>query len=141
LKILKPSVAKDGSSVVNLFETNSPKKQYTIHKLVANAFLKNPNKKRCVDHINGIRSDNRLINLRFATHAENGMNQGLSTRNNTGCKGVHFDQHANKYRASITINNKTKHIGLFGTLEEAKQARKKVANETFGEYTNAIEKI
>ena len=38
------------------------------------------------------------------------------------------------------INNKNKHIGYYKTLEEAKIARKKVANELFGEFTNACEK-
>lgn len=52
-------------------------KIFTIHRLVAEAFIPNPQNKSCVDHINTIRDDNRVENLRWCTHKEN-LNNSLT---------------------------------------------------------------
>jgi hypothetical protein len=87
-----------------------------------------------------IRTDNRLINLRWCSSSENSHNSNLSNKNTSGIKGISFKKSINKYCASIWLNNKYKYIGCFRTLEQAVIARKKVANKLFGEFTHSSEK-
>lgn len=65
-KYLKFRFVKDGYYGISLF-----KKSFLIHRLVAQAFIPNPHNKLCIDHINTIRTDNRVENLRWCTHKEN----------------------------------------------------------------------
>ena len=124
---------------VSLCKDGKPK-QFLIHRLVALAFLDNADDKSVVDHINNIRTDNRVENLRMATCAENIRNSQVSKKNTSGFKGVSFSNSRNKWIAQITINRKVKHIGSFENIEDAKNARQKKALEIFGEYLNDCEK-
>ena len=69
-KILKPRIDKDGYHCIFLSK-NGTQKPFKIHRLVAQAFIPNPDNKPCIDHVKCVRSDNRLENLRWATHKEN----------------------------------------------------------------------
>jgi hypothetical protein len=67
-----------------------------VHRLVAETFLENPNKKEMVDHINGDNKDNRLANLRWTTRSENMLNGKVrkdkkhTTMRNIVKNGKHF---------------------------------------------------
>lgn len=50
---------------------NGVPKTYLVHRLVANAFIPNPEKKPCIDHIDGNPSNNNVENLRWCTQQEN----------------------------------------------------------------------
>ena len=81
-----------------------------------------------IDHINGIRDDNRIANLRAATRSENGQNRRKPQANNTtGYLGV--TRHRGKFLAKIRLDGKRKHLGLFNTPEEAHAAYLKVKRE------------
>ena len=76
-----------------------------------------------IDHINGIRTDNRFSNLRSVTNKENSHNrQRLNKNNSTGLSGVLFDKARGLFRASIQIDGKSKHLGRFKSKEEAHEA-------------------
>jgi len=76
-----------------------------------------------IDHVNGIRDDNRLANLREATHAENHQNRRRSQRNSkSGFLGVHFRKNVGKWQAGINIGRERKYLGLFATAELAHAA-------------------
>lgn len=69
-KILKPQPSGNGYLKICL-HNNGRKKFLFVHRLVAEAFLPNPKNKPCIDHINTIRDDNRVNNLKWCTQKEN----------------------------------------------------------------------
>jgi len=111
-------------------------KTFRVHRLIANTFLPNPEKKKCVDHINRDCYDNRLENLRFATHTENSQNKKICKNNKSGFIGVSYLKDGNKYRARITHNNSLIHLGCYSTAEEASMAYVEKAKILFGEFFN-----
>lgn len=80
-----------------------------------------------IDHINQNKGDNRIENLRDCTHSENLQNSKIDKRNKHGHKGINFFY--GKWRATIAINKKSKHLGLFEKIEDAINARKKAEND------------
>ena len=87
------------------------------------------------DHINQDPTDNRIENLRDVTHAENNKNRTLQNNSTTGYSGVSFYKRDGKYRAEISINNITKHLGYYDTAEEAAAVRA-VANINYNFHPN-----
>lgn len=73
---LKGKINHKGYRVVSLYKEGKTK-DFKIHRLVAQAFIPNPENKPIVDHINSIRTDNRVENLRWATYKEN-MNNPIT---------------------------------------------------------------
>ena len=77
-----------------------------------------------IDHINGVRDDNRIANLREATNAENHQNQGLHSTNSSGFPGVTWVPKRNRWKAQIKVLGKNKHLGMYRELEAAAEAYK-----------------
>jgi len=118
-KILSPRLCK-GYFLVALCLKNERKDIY-IHQLVAMAFLNHiPNGyEKVVDHINDIKTDNRLENLQVVTHRFNAYKtQGKYASN---YKGVCWDKERNKWIAKIYLNGKHLFLGRFTTEKEASQ--------------------
>jgi hypothetical protein len=139
-RILKPSKNKNGYLIVRLSKDGVSKTLKKVHRLVANAFIFNPENKKCVDHIDNNRSNNNINNLRWATNKENNQNKIMSKNNTSGIKGVSFNKKAKKWEAQITIDGIRIFLGYFDNIEDAKQARIKKANEVFGVFLNDCEK-
>lgn len=88
-----------------------------------------------IDHINHIRHDNRRINLRLVTHAQNQKNQSMHCTNISGVNGVRRVSGKQKWQAYVRTDGRNIGLGLFDSLEEAAQARKN-ADERFSFHEN-----
>jgi len=88
----------------------------------------------CVDHANGVRSDNRISNLRLATKAENTQNQKITKRNTSGYKGVSYIKSRSTWDARIMKNRKVYWLGAFKSKEEAFAAYQKAAQDLHGDF-------
>jgi len=64
-----------------------------------------------IDHINGVRDDNRMVNLRDVTQAENTKNSKIASNNTSGFKGVEWVPSRNKWRALISSGGKKINVG------------------------------
>jgi len=89
---------------------------------------------RIVDHYNLDGSDNRWINLREASHSQNGANRMAQRNNTSGIKGVYWFRQTKKWHARIQVDGSYRHLGYFITKAEAALAYKKAAIEFYGEF-------
>ena len=103
--ILKKFKNKKGYEQIHLYK-NGKQKTFQVHRLVAEAFIPNPENKLCVDHINTLRHDNRVENLRWCTYKENTNNPltlgKLQGENNS----MHGKRHTEEAKEKISEANK-----------------------------------
>lgn len=121
----KPDHVSDGyldpSGYIMLFIKD---KSYRAHRL-AWLYVTGNFPKEEIDHINGIRNDNRYVNLREVTRQQNKFNNKR--------KGYYYDRSKSRYRASIQLNNKMIHLGYFKEKSDARDAYVKAKIKHHGE--------
>jgi hypothetical protein len=116
-------------------------RQYLAHRL-AWLYVHDEWPPEMIDHINGVRSDNRMDNLRLASRRQNGANAKKPSHNSTGFKGVCRIQPSKRFpferfRAYIRLGGRVTHLGFFSTAEEAQAAYAAMAHGEFGEFWRA----
>lgn len=88
-----------------------------------------------IDHINHIRHDNRIENLRLVSNQENSKNNSMRKNNTSGVTGVCWNKQKGKWMAKIKVDYKTINLGLYSDIEKAVEARKQ-AEELYGFHEN-----
>lgn len=83
----------------------------------------------CIDHRNRNATDNRWVNLRASTPANNSKNTSMRRSNKSGVTGVYWNRRAAKWHASIRVNGRDHYLGLFASLLDAAAARRSATNE------------
>jgi len=109
-------------------------KNHLVHRLIYAMFYSDVPK--CLDHIDGNRSNNKIENLRKATFSENMFNAKSYKTNKTGVKGVNFNKECQKFSARCAIKGKSHWLGLYKTLEEAEKVVKDFRTKHHGDFAN-----
>jgi hypothetical protein len=118
---------------IGYLQINIHKKSYKAHRL-AWLYMHGEFPLCEIDHINNIKTDNRLLNLRLATKSQNRQNRGIQSNNTSGYKGVSFDKETGKWIASANHNGKQIKLGRFITPDEASAVYERFASTHRGEF-------
>lgn len=133
IKVANKKVGDKAGTLDKFYKRVSIKdRYYSIHRVIFIMFYGYaPN---IIDHIDGNGFNNRIENLREATPSQNQWNRKLGKNNSSGVKGVSYDSKRKKYCASSYLDKKSKNIGRFNTLDEAKNALKEFRLKHHGEF-------
>lgn len=112
-------------------------KKYYIHHL-AWLYVYGDWPESSIDHINGDPTDNRIDNLRTATHSQNLLNRSKQSNNKSGYKNVSWSKVMGAWEVRMRINKKTKIIGFFDDVIKANEAAISARAAYQGQY--AIER-
>lgn len=112
-------------------------KYYALHRL-AWLYVYGELPSGQVDHINRVRTDNRIGNLQSVTQCENMHNLSISSRNTSGHQGVAWNRSRSKWQVQVSAYGVRKYIGLFDDFDEAVAAREAAKIEC-QPYARAIE--
>ncbi|EJY4845936.1 HNH endonuclease [Salmonella enterica] len=89
-----------------------------------------------IDHINGIKTDNSIRNMRLCSLSQNQFNKPTQKNNTTGVKGVYWNKRDKRYVASVQLNGKKYSAGHHKDIDSAKEAVMKLREKLAGEFTN-----
>lgn len=120
--ILKASLGKRGYYEIKL-SVNYTSKVKKIHRLIAEYFIDNPENKPQVNHIDGNKLNNDILNLEWVNNRENSCHKVKNSNCTSKFIGVSYFKRDNKWRSSIQFNGKSIRFGMFKTEEEAYQKR------------------
>ena len=87
-RFVKLCEKNQGYQQYGLYDKDTKQKSFKIHRLVATAYIPNPNNYLEIDHINRVRNDNRVENLRWVTHTMNAHNKNIFKNNKTGVNNL-----------------------------------------------------
>jgi hypothetical protein len=130
-RLLKPNIGKDGYQRIKLYKCNK-NKTFLIHRIVADSYLSNDSNKPQVNHINGIKTDNRVENLEWCTASENVIHsyrkglqskKGLNGENNGQSKLDSFKV-LEIFKSELDINKLSDIYNVsFATIYDIKKQR------------------
>ena len=129
LKEISPCKTPKGYLKVWLYK-NGKRKMFYVHRLVAQAFLENPDALPMVNHKDFDKTNNDVGNLEYCTARYNMTYSAIAKKTSSVYLGVTWNKSARKWQAQYQIGKKKIYIGCFGTQEEAHEA-----------YVNAIKEI
>lgn len=113
---------------------NLDSKAYSIHKVIF--CMHNGTMPQVVDHINGIRDDHRIENLRAATHVTNNYNKVAQSNNKLGIKNVSWNNQNKKYWVQLVQNRKKVFSEMYDDLELAELVAIMAREKYHGEFAN-----
>lgn len=109
--------------------------RYKTHRIIWKLYYGEFDENLEIDHINGNRSDNRIVNLQAKTLQENQKNRKISINNKSGVIGVSYNKRQKVWQARIGHNNKDIHLGFYLKKKDAVKARKE-AEILYGYHQN-----
>jgi hypothetical protein len=107
-------------------------KQYKAHRIIWK-MIHNEEPEQ-IDHVNGVRHDNRLENLRPCTNATNAMNKKPRDLRGDGIKGISWITKRGMWRAEIKCDGKRRCLGYFSNRDDAAMAYSDAAKELFRDF-------
>lgn len=123
------SLRRDGYRYVNVNN-----KTYLEHRIVYQMFSgEHPQE---VDHINGVRTDNRFENLRSVTRNQNRQNSRLRRDNTSGVKNVSRETRTQKWQVQLGVDGRIMHFGYFEDLELAALVAYEAREKYHGKFAN-----
>ena len=122
-------ISKVGYVIIMIGKGNN----YAAHRL-AWLYVHGVDPEDQLDHINGIRHDNRITNLRLATNSLNCRNRNIQRNNTSGYPGVNWSTQRKMWEARITVNKRCVWRKFFDIAREAHEARCAVLAEHHGEF-------
>ena len=121
LKELSPCKSNKGYLKVCLYN-HGKRKMFYVHRLVAQAFLENPQALPMVNHKDFDKTNNAVENLEYCTARYNMAYSAMAGKYSSRYLGVTWDKNRRKWMAQYQVGNKKIFLGRFGTQEEAHEA-------------------